>query len=125
MLRAVGVLATTFLIGLSTVPVASADDENAVDYCHGATDFKGCMQAERDGLIEEVGQLQQNVKLESATGVWLILIAGEDHSTFPLAMHAIRTIDIEQCEEQGAVWISSKRITRKSKYLGFECLEGK
>lgn len=32
---------------------------------------------------------------------------------------------MDQCEEQGAIVLSSKRIKRLRDYLGFECLEGK
>ena len=63
---------------------------------------------------------------EDTSSVWLILVLGdgvEDGSLLSLPMKSM-----DQCEEQGAVWMSSNRTINWAnyrKYLGFECLEGK
>ena len=42
-----------------------------------------------------------------------------------VSMSVIQMKSAEQCEEQGAAWISSKRIDAYTEGIGFECLEGK
>ena len=53
--------------------------------------------------------------------VWLVLRYGAGG---PGALEKIEMRDMAQCEMQGVVWESSKRIS-ESGYTGFECLEGK
>lgn len=68
----------------------------------------------------------QAIPSSDKSSVWLVLVIGngwEDGSLTTLPMKSM-----DQCEEQGAVWMSSNRaIKSKSnrEYLGFECLEGK
>lgn len=51
---------------------------------------------------------------------WLVLSLANG-----MSMHVIPMKSSEQCEEQGAAWMSSKRINRyPDPHLGFECLEG-
>ena len=60
------------------------------------------------------------------SSVWLVLVIGngvEDGSLTTLPMKSM-----DQCEEQGVMWISSNRAIDKDYIrgsLGFECLEGK
>jgi hypothetical protein len=72
----------------------------------------------------------------SAESVWLILsmsyIAAP--SKTGVAMEKIKVKDMDQCEDQGAKWVSSKRVTavmtyklsrqKDDFYRGFECIEG-
>ena len=60
------------------------------------------------------------VQAESA---WLVLVGGRVG-----AIAVIEMKDLNQCEEQGALWENSERVTRqknKNVNIGFECLEGK
>ena len=67
----------------------------------------------------------QSIPREDKSSVWLVLVIGngvEDGSLTTLPMK-----DMDQCEEQGAIWISSSRAIDKEYIrgsLGFECLEG-
>ena len=59
----------------------------------------------------------------NAKSVWLIIREGRSNG---VALEKIEMEDQNQCELQGAFWISSKRIHRKgTDFWGFECLEGK
>ncbi len=64
-----------------------------------------------------------------AESVWLVLRLGGDKGdrwrNEPVAMEKIQMNDMDQCEEQGAHWMSSQRISNTANYLGFECIEGK
>ena len=63
-----------------------------------------------------------------AGSVWLIMKEAVDSSgpRFALALEKLEMSDMDQCEEQGAIFMSSERLgDRRSKYSGFECLEGK
>ena len=65
---------------------------------------------------------QSNPK-EDQPSIWLVLSAGYGDQ-----LHSLPMKSMEQCEEQGAIWISSNRTIRLDafrQYLGFECLEGK
>jgi hypothetical protein len=62
---------------------------------------------------------------KAEVSTWLVLAIGngnEDGSLIALPMKSL-----DQCEEQGAVWITSKRIINNPERtrIGFECLEGK
>lgn len=63
-----------------------------------------------------------------ADTIWLIMKesvrVGPDE--FALGMEKLEMKDMEQCEEQGAVFMTSERLgIKREKYSGFECLEGK
>ena len=61
------------------------------------------------------------VKAESH---WLVLVIGNGYDDG--AMSVIPMDSSDQCEEQAAVWMTSKRIsTLTNQAVGFECLEGK
>ena len=45
---------------------------------------------------------------------------------FALDLEKLEMKDMDQCEEQGAIFIASERMGEKrGRYIGFECLEGK
>ena len=63
-----------------------------------------------------------------AGSVWLIIKEAVylKSSRFSLALEKLEMENMEQCEEQGAVFIASERMGRnRGKNVGFECLEGK
>ena len=62
-----------------------------------------------------------------ADTVWLIMKeAVVVTGSFAVGMEKLEMTDMEQCEEQGAVFMSSERLgIKREKYSGFECLEGK
>ena len=63
-----------------------------------------------------------------ADTVWLIMkeVVKPKSPGLALGIEKLEMKDIEQCEEQGAVYMSSERLgIRREKYSGFECLEGK
>ena len=61
-----------------------------------------------------------------AGSVWLIIKEADYRGTFALDVDKIEMENMEQCEEQGALYVSSKRMGRyKLEFSGFECLEGK
>jgi len=71
----------------------------------------------------------QTAKAES---VWLVLLlfASSKPSAAAAAFEKIEMEDMKQCEEQGSIYVSSKRIINsktwnKPTYKGFECLKGK
>jgi len=64
-----------------------------------------------------------------ADSVWLIMkeavfVQGQ---RFALGIEKLEMKDMEQCEEQGAIFMASERLGGRSRenYSGFECLEGK
>ena len=63
-----------------------------------------------------------------ADTVWLIMkeavyVQGQ---RFALGIDKLEMKDMEQCEEQGAVFMTSERLgAKRENYSGFECLEGK
>ena len=63
-----------------------------------------------------------------AGSVWLIMKEAVflKSDRFSLALEKLEMKSMEQCEEQGAVFVSSERMGKsRGKYVGFECLEGK
>ena len=65
-----------------------------------------------------------------AGSVWLVLKEGtEYYGQFSVALEKIEMENMDQCQEQGALWISSNTIGGRNKsslkMTGFECLEGK
>ena len=63
-----------------------------------------------------------------ADSVWLIMkeAVKDKGVVITLGMEKLEMKDMEQCEEQGAVFMSSKRLgIQREKYSGFECLEAK
>ena len=63
-----------------------------------------------------------------AGSVWLIIKEGVyTYGELGVTMDKIEMSDMDQCEEQGAIFMSSKRLgkSRDKGYSGFECLEGK
>lgn len=57
------------------------------------------------------------------SSTWLVLSVddGRNYSSF----EKVEMKDMDQCEEQGAVYLSSKTIGRRQNEKGFVCLEGK
>ena len=65
-----------------------------------------------------------------AGSIWLVLKEGaEYYGQFSVALEKIEMRDMDQCQEQGALWISSNTIGGRNshtvKMTGFECIEGK
>ena len=63
-----------------------------------------------------------------AGSVWLIMkeAVRVEGSRFALDLEKLEMRDMDQCEEQGAVFMASERMGRdRGKYVGFECLEAK
>ena len=63
---------------------------------------------------------------KDTSSAWLILVIGDGVQDGDLLSLPMKSMD--QCEEQGAVWMSSNRTIQWAKYrefLGFECLEGR
>ena len=56
---------------------------------------------------------------------WLVITMGNGYDDGSMAV--IPMADRDQCEMQGAVWVTSKRngATESNPVIGFECLEGK
>ena len=68
----------------------------------------------------------QTIPGSDKSSTWLILVLGDGHRDGSLLSLPMKSM--EQCEEQGAIWMSSNRTIRLDvfrQYLGFECLEGK
>ena len=67
---------------------------------------------------------EASIVADDKPSVWLLLSSGHTHY-----LHSLPMKSMEQCEEQGAIYVSSKRMGRASKFsqdfAGFECLEGK
>tara|TARA_Y100000022_G_scaffold187901_1_gene185762 strand:+ start:414 stop:668 length:255 start_codon:yes stop_codon:yes gene_type:complete len=59
----------------------------------------------------------QSTPDEDHSSIWLIL---NRRSLLSLPMKSL-----EQCEEQGAIFMSSERLDKHLPHRGFECLEGK
>ncbi len=63
-----------------------------------------------------------------ADTVWLIIkeAVKPGGSKFALGIEKLEMKDMEQCEEQGAIFMSSERLgIKRNELSGFECLEGK
>lgn len=79
------------------------------------------------GTVRAAAETAEPVKLtEESSSTWLILVLGDGVQDGSLLSLPMKSMD--QCEEQGAVWMSSNRTINWAnyrKYLGFECLEGK
>ena len=68
----------------------------------------------------------QSIPREDQASIWLVLVIGNGVEDGSLTTLPMKTMD--QCEEQGANWISSNRAIDKEYIrgsLGFECLEGR
>ena len=68
----------------------------------------------------------QAIPSSDKSSVWLVLVIGNGFEDGSLTTLPMKSMD--QCEEQGAIWISSNRtikMEKKGEHLGFECLEGK
>ena len=63
----------------------------------------------------------------NAKSVWLILRSGRVSPQNTPSLEKVEMKDMAQCEFQGNVWMSSKRINPSKfiEYSGFECIEGK
>ena len=57
------------------------------------------------------------------SSIWLILALGDVRDGGALFSLPMKSMD--QCEEQGAIYMSSVRLSKHLQYRGFECLEGK
>ncbi len=73
---------------------------------------------------------QQLVAPAKAGSVWLVLKeGGEYYGQFSVALEKIEMKNMDQCQEQGALWISSNTIGGRNsntlKMTGFECIEGR
>lgn len=66
---------------------------------------------------------QQSILIEEKPSIWLILVIGNGYDDGDLLSLPMKSID--QCEEQGAIWMTSTRAIRSKDPRGFECLEGK
>ena len=56
---------------------------------------------------------------------WLVLTYGYGAT---VSLEKIEMTNEDQCEEQGALWMASRRITKAKyieDYIGFECIVGK
>ncbi len=120
-LKTIGLLLSPLIIGLSSAQQALAVDEGAENYCHGATDFIGCMKAEREGSAEELRAIRSEIKSANPPVVWLVLRFGQVSGA---SLLKVPTKDMNECEMQGAIWTGSKRLYPSGDYRGFECLEG-
>ena len=63
-----------------------------------------------------------------AGSIWLIMkeAVRVEGNRFALDLEKLEMRDMDQCEEQGAVFMASERMGRdRGKYVGFECLEAK
>ena len=79
-------------------------------------------------LLSPVFFLLMAAPAVQADSVWLIMkeAVSDSGPRFALALEKLEMKAMEQCEEQGAVFIASERMGRnRGKYVGFECLEGK
>ena len=68
----------------------------------------------------------QSIPREDQSSTWLVLVIGNGYEDGALLSLPMKSMD--QCEEQGLVWLSSNRTIQlkgNREYLGFECLEGK
>lgn len=65
---------------------------------------------------------QQSSAFGSQGSVWLLMRDGYQDST---AFEKIEMQDFDQCEMQGALYVSSERLYRTNERRGFECIEGK
>ena len=64
----------------------------------------------------------------NAGSVWLIMkeAVSKKGPRFALALEKLEMSDMDQCEEQGAIFVSSERMGEyRGSLVGFECLEGK
>ena len=69
---------------------------------------------------------EQSTVNKDTSSTWLILVIGDGMQDGDLLSLPMKSMD--QCEEQGAVWMSSNRTIKLDhfrEYLGFECLEGR
>ena len=73
---------------------------------------------------EALNEIQKMGGNEIENSVWLILHKGWGAEA---SLEKIPMKDMSQCELQGALWKSSKRLEKNllTKQLGFECIEGK
>ena len=63
-----------------------------------------------------------------AGSVWLIMkeAVAIKGTRFALDLEKLEMSDMDQCEEQGAIFIASERMGKdRGMFSGFECLEGK
>ena len=62
----------------------------------------------------------------NAESVWLILrYSPNNRGVFAADLEKVEMKDMDQCEFQGAIFRSSKRINKLDRRIGFECIEGK
>ena len=71
-------------------------------------------------LLASAAIAQESTLKEDKPSIWLVLSSGYGNY-----LHSLPMKSMDQCEEQGAIFLSSKRIERLRNHLGFECLEGK
>ena len=60
---------------------------------------------------------------ENQSSTWLILAIGNGFNDGALLSLPMKSMD--QCEEQGAIYMSSERLSKHLQHRGYECLEGK
>ena len=79
-------------------------------------------------LLISVFALLLTTPAVQAGSVWLIMkeAVSIKGSRFALALEKLEMSDMDQCEEQGAIFVSSERMGEyRGSLVGFECLEGK
>ena len=104
------------------------------------TGFLGLIAAVAPAIaqVEAVAQDEIGAKTEKTTGVdqmkrpstvWLIMKEGlYTYGELGIALEKLQMRDMEQCEEQGAIFLASERLGRtrnRNNLTGFECIEGK
>ena len=135
-LAAISTVGVLVLAGTSLVPEAS-DKANELDELIAKTK-REVIEARKDALAE-VNAVRKNAlnevkaarrealeSLKEAGGgsqgtAHMILtgyVNGSSSSVIPMK-------DMDQCEEQGVMWMSSTRARFHLKYKGFECLESR
>ena len=78
--------------------------------------------AHSQSMINSANQHSPASPAASTPSYWLIL---GYHNIYGSSLEKVQMQTIEQCESQGAIWGSSKRILSGGGSTGFECLEGK
>ncbi len=128
-LKALGLFLIPVLIGLSSIPTVSAGEDSEFNYCHGATDFKGCMKAERDGSAEELRALKSNIRTLDPVTYWLV-VAGRnggknDYGTTSAVLNIPMRSETE-CEAAGVKIMADSNIHGKVfEHVRYSCLKGK
>lgn len=81
-------------------------------------------------LLISVFALLLTTPAVQAGSVWLIMKEAvkprKTAGSFGIALVKLEMESMDQCEEQGAIFVASERMGKdRDRYTGFECLEGK